>query len=68
MLNIIPRGMINRQILETGVEAKVRIFSVVSYFLRCSIESGKRFTKRISTNCLLGLSKVYLFHGMPRVI
>ena len=30
MLNLIPRGMINRHALETGVEAKVRTFSVLS--------------------------------------
>jgi hypothetical protein len=31
MLNLIPRGMINRHALETGVEAKARTFSVVSH-------------------------------------
>lgn len=31
MLNLIPRGMINRHALETGVEAKARSFSVVSH-------------------------------------
>jgi hypothetical protein len=31
ILNLIPRGMINRLALETGVEAKSRSFSVVSY-------------------------------------
>lgn len=31
MLNLIPRGMINRHALETGVEAKSRTFSVVSH-------------------------------------
>ena len=30
MLNLIPRGMINRHALETGVEVKVRTFSVLS--------------------------------------
>ena len=29
--NLIPRGMINRLALETGVEAKARTFSVVSH-------------------------------------
>jgi len=33
MLKPIPRGMINRHALETGMEAKARSFSVVSYFL-----------------------------------
>ena len=31
MLNLIPRGLINRHALETGVEAKARSFSVVSH-------------------------------------
>ena len=31
ILNLIPRGMINRLALETGVEAKPRTFSVVSH-------------------------------------
>jgi Transposase DDE domain/Domain of unknown function (DUF4372) len=31
MLNLIPRGMINRHALETGVEAKARTFSVLSH-------------------------------------
>lgn len=31
MLNLIPRGMINRHALATGVEAKARTFSVVSH-------------------------------------
>jgi hypothetical protein len=31
MLNLIPRGMINRHALATGVEAKSRTFSVVSH-------------------------------------
>jgi hypothetical protein len=31
LLNLIPRGMINRHALETGVEAKSRSFSVVSH-------------------------------------
>ena len=31
ILNFIPRGMINRLALETGVEAKARIFSVLSH-------------------------------------
>lgn len=31
MLNLIPRGMINRHALETGVEAKARSFSVLSH-------------------------------------
>jgi len=31
MLNLIPRGMINRHARETGVEAKARTFSVVSH-------------------------------------
>jgi hypothetical protein len=31
MLNLIPRGMINRHALETGVEAKAHTFSVVSH-------------------------------------
>lgn len=31
MLNLIPRGMINRHALESGVEAKARSFSVVSH-------------------------------------
>ena len=31
ILNLIPRGMINRLALETGVEAKSRSFSVVSH-------------------------------------
>ena len=30
ILNLIPRGMINRHALETGVEAKARTFSVMS--------------------------------------
>lgn len=31
ILNFIPRGMINRLALETGVEAKARTFSVLSH-------------------------------------
>lgn len=31
ILNLIPRGMINRHALETGVEAKARSFSVLSH-------------------------------------
>jgi hypothetical protein len=31
ILNFIPRGMINRRALETGVEAKARTFSVLSH-------------------------------------
>jgi Transposase DDE domain/Domain of unknown function (DUF4372) len=31
MLNLIPRGMINRHALETGVEAKARSFTVLSH-------------------------------------
>jgi len=31
MLNLIPRGLINRHALETGVEAKARSFSVLSH-------------------------------------
>jgi len=31
MLNLIPRGLINRHALETGVEAKARAFSVLSH-------------------------------------
>ena len=31
LLNLIPRGMINRHALETGVEAKARTISVVSH-------------------------------------
>ena len=31
ILNLIPRAMINRLALETGVEAKSRTFSVVSH-------------------------------------
>ena len=31
ILNLIPRAMINRLALETGVEAKSRSFSVVSH-------------------------------------
>jgi hypothetical protein len=31
MLNLIPRGVINRHALETGVEAKARTFSVLSH-------------------------------------
>jgi len=31
MLNLIPRGLINRHALETGVETKARSFSVVSH-------------------------------------
>jgi hypothetical protein len=31
LLNLIPRGLINRHALETGVEAKARTFSVVSH-------------------------------------
>ena len=31
MLNLSPRGLINRHALETGVEAKARSFSVVSH-------------------------------------
>ena len=31
MLNLIPRGMINRHAVETGVAAKARTFSVVSH-------------------------------------
>ena len=31
ILNFIPRGMINRHALETGVEAKARTFGVVSH-------------------------------------
>ena len=31
MLNLIPRGLINRHALDTGVEAKSRTFSVVSH-------------------------------------
>ncbi len=31
ILNLIPRGMINRFALETGVEDKSRTFSVVSH-------------------------------------
>ena len=30
LLNLIPRGLINRHALETGVEAKARTFSVLS--------------------------------------
>ncbi len=31
MLNLIPRGLINRHALETGVETKARSFSVLSH-------------------------------------
>jgi hypothetical protein len=31
MLNLIPRGLINRHALATGVEAKARSFSVLSH-------------------------------------
>jgi len=31
ILNLIPRGMINRHALETGVEGKARTFSVLSH-------------------------------------
>jgi hypothetical protein len=31
ILNLIPRGMINRHALATGVEAKARSFSVLSH-------------------------------------
>jgi len=32
ILNLIPRGMISRHALETGVEGKARTFSVLSHF------------------------------------
>jgi hypothetical protein len=31
ILNLIPRGMINRHAIETAVEAKARTFSVLSH-------------------------------------
>ena len=31
ILNLIPRGMINRLAVQTGVDAKARTFSVVSH-------------------------------------
>ena len=37
MLNLIPRGMINRHALETGVKAKARTFSVVSHLSAMSV-------------------------------
>ena len=47
ILNLIPRGMINRLALETGVDTKARTFSVVSHlsamlFAQLSHAMGQR--------------------------
>jgi hypothetical protein len=46
MLNLIPRGLINRHALETGVEAKARSFSVVSHL------SSMLFAQLSHANCM----------------
>jgi len=54
ILNLIPRGMINRHALETGVEAKARSFTVLSHLsamLRPFAKSNFRKAEPVGVEC-----------------